>query len=305
MRLLAAVTVGLFVWAGMEALAGRTVHLKRTAGRRRRAARQVWLSQAGAAVTPAQFWAVCAATAAMTFVVLYAVDRTVIVALLPALGAGALPYGYWSFERQKRANDRFQAWPDALRLITGGLQAGIATLHEALEELSVSGPEALRPPMARYVRLVSRGISPSQALEAVRAELADPVSDPVLLTLELAAQEGTAIAVEVLSDLGTQITGDLELAERVRTEQTQSRIAAWGVFVLPYGLLVLLCSLEAFYRDFYSQAAGLAVVAVGAVMSLTGFVMVRRLVKPIAASQRVFVPDQSRTDRAVAAGAGR
>ena len=48
MRLLAAVTVGLFVWASMEALAGRTLNLKRTGSRRRRAARQVWLSQAGA-----------------------------------------------------------------------------------------------------------------------------------------------------------------------------------------------------------------------------------------------------------------
>ena len=303
MRLLAALTVGLLVWATMEALAGRPFTVKRGRAHGRRAARQVWLSQAGAAVTPAQFWAVCAATAAATFVVLYAIDRTFIVALVPGVGAGVVPYGYWSLERQKRANARFQAWPDALRLVTGGLQAGIATLHEALEELSVSGPEALRPPMARYVRLVGRGVTPAQALEAVRAELADPVSDPVLLTLALAAQEGTAVAVEVLSDLGAQITGDLELAERVRTEQTQSRIAAWGVFVLPYGLLVLLCAVEGFYRDFYSQPAGLAVVLVGAVMSVTGLVIVRRLAKPIAATQRVFVADPTRTERTTGVGA--
>jgi tight adherence protein B len=243
-------------------------------------------------VTPRQFWVVCLATSAVTFLVLFVVDRAVVVAAVPAIGAGALPYAYWSVERHKRANGRTEAWPDALRHITGGLLAGISNLHDALEELGVSGPEPLRAPFARYSRLVARGVSDRQALEAIRAELADPVSDSVILNLELAASEGTDLAISVLGDLTSQITGDLELAEKIRTLQTQSRIAGWAVFVLPYALLVFLCATQPFYREFFATSAGLLIVLLGAAMSVIGFFIVRRLAKPVATQERIFARDE-------------
>lgn len=291
-RLLAALATGVFVWCGVEALAGHAVVAPRRPRVRRRRDRQVWLSQAGAAVTPRQFWAVSAATAAFTFLLLFALDRAVVVAAVPAVGIGALPYAYWSVERHKRANARFQAWPDALRNVAGGLMAGIATLHDALEELAVSGPPPLRAPFARYSRLVGRGVGEEQALEAIRAELADPVSDAVILNLELAASEGTEVALSVLHDLCTQITGDLELAEKVRTVQTQSRIASWAVFVMPYALLVFLCATQTFYRQFFSTSAGLFVVLAGSAMSVVGFVAVRRLASPISPHLRIFTASE-------------
>lgn len=291
MRIWAALAAGVFAWLALESLAGRHLHL---APRRPRlpgaVTRQVWLSQAGAAVTPRQFWAVCAATGALSGAVLWVLTRTAVVALVPAVGAGCVPWAYWSVERRRRAAARFQTWPDALRVITGGLQAGIATLHEALVELSRSGPEALRPPLSRYVRLVSRGVPEIRALEAIRAELADPVSDSVLLCLEMATREGTAVAISVLSDLTSQITGDLELAEEIRTVQTQSRIAAWAVFILPYALLVFLCATKHLYRQFYATSLGLFIVLGGAVASTVGFIIVRRLAQPVATQQRIFTP---------------
>lgn len=303
MSLVAALAAAAAVWLAVEAAAGRPlrwggrVHPRR---RRERPSAQVWLSQAGAAVTPAQFWAVSAIVAAAAFVVLFAADRTVIVAAVPALAVGAVPFGYWSAQRRKRANARFEAWPDGLRHVTGALRAGIATLHEALVELSVSGPEPLRAPMARYARLADR-VGSLAALEAVRAELADPISDSVLLTFELAAEEGTTVVLRVLDGLLGQVSGDLALGEKIRTAGTQSRVAAWGSLIIPYGLLVFLAATTASYRQFYASTAGLAVVIAGVAASVAGFAAVRRLGRPIATNQRVFVTD---TTRASAAAVG-
>ncbi|HTV12638.1 MAG TPA: hypothetical protein VME20_12345 [Acidimicrobiales bacterium] len=248
---------------------------------------QVWLSQAGAAVTPAQFCAVSAGVGAATFLVLLAVLRTPVVATAPALAASAAPYAYWASQRRKQAAARSSAWPDALRYLVGVLGAGIATLHEALEQLSKSGPEPLRGPMGRYVRLAGR-LGALQALETVRAELADPISDPVLLAFGGAVEEGTDTALRVLSDLGSQITADIQLAEKVRTLQTQSRMATWGCFAMPYAVLMFLCATNVEYRHFFSQAVGLVVVLLGACLSLLGLLASRRLVRPIATSTRVF-----------------
>ncbi|MGH9104607.1 MAG: type II secretion system F family protein [Acidimicrobiales bacterium] len=248
---------------------------------------QVWLSQAGAAVTPGQFWSVSAGVGAVTFVLLLAISRTPVVAGLPALAAGAAPYAYWSGQRRKQAQARSAAWPDALRYLVGVLGAGMATLHEALEELSRSGPEPLRAPMGRYARMAGR-VGQRQALEAVRAGLADPVSDPVLLALAGAVEEGTETVLRVLADLGSQITADIQLAEKVRTLQTQSRAATWGCFSLPYVVLLFLCATNDAYRHFFSEPVGLVLVLGGGLLSAAGLAVCRRLVRPIATTGRVF-----------------
>ena len=64
-------------------------------------------------------------------------------------------------------------------------------------DLAQGGPEPLRPPIARYARRAAQ-IGSLGALEAVRQELADPVSDQVLLTLEQAVTEGTETVLRTL-----------------------------------------------------------------------------------------------------------
>ena len=108
-----------------------------------------------------------------------------------------------------------------------------------------------------------------QALEAVRADLADPISDPVLLAFEGAVEEGTETVLRVLTDLSAQITSDLQLAEKIRTLQTQSRAATWGCFALPYVVLLFLCATNSAYRQFFATPFGLVLVLIGA-SSVTG-----------------------------------
>ena len=304
MSVLAVLSVGACVWTLARLVAGQAALPRRRGARRvrdearkgrlgfakRGAGRvpfQIWLSQAGAAVTPRQFVAVSAGLALAVFALLFAISKTAVVAALPAVGAGAAPYAYWSSQRRKGAIARSAAWPDALRYLVGVLGAGLATLHDALEELSRSGPLALRPAMARYARLSGR-VGDRAALEAVRSELADPISDPVLLAFAGAIEEGTGTVLRVLSDLGAQITADLQLADKVRTLQTQARAATWGCFALPYVVLFVLCTTNGAYRGYFSRPAGLVVVLLGAVMSLAGFAVSRRLVRPVATTRRVF-----------------
>lgn len=260
-------------------------------GRPKRVTFQVWLSQAGAAVTPGQFVAVSVGFGVGAFTILTLIARAPAICVLPAVAAAGIPYAYWASARRKQASARSAAWPDAVRYLVGVLGSGIATLHDGLEELAHAGPMALRPSLARYVRLSSR-LGDRRALEVLRSELADPVSDPVLLAFEGAVDEGTETVLRVLADLGTQITSDLQLAEKVRTLQTQSRIGNWGCFALPYGVLFLLCITNSSYRTFFSSSIGYLVVAVGVLCSGCGLLISLRLVRPVATTGRVFVTDE-------------
>jgi tight adherence protein B len=253
----------------------------------------VWLSQAGAAVTPAQFVAVSGAVGAIAFAVLMAASRTPVTSLPPAVAAAASPYLYWSAARRQQAAARSAAWPDAVRYLVGVLGPGIATLHDALEQLAASGPVPLRAAMGRYVRLAGR-LGDRTALEVLRHELADPISDPVLLAFAGAMEEGTETVLRVLTDLSTQITADLQLGEKIRTLQTQSRIANWGCFALPYLLLFFLCCTNPGYRQFFSRPVGVVVVLVGAAVSYAGLTVCRALVRPLPTSARVFAVEPLR-----------
>jgi tight adherence protein B len=296
---LAATCAAAFAWAVVRRSMGRAIgpssllaHRSTswglTAGKHREANFQVWLSQAGAAVTPRQFCAVSAGVGLIVFTLLMALSRTFVVSVLPACASTGVPYGYWSSQRRRQAVERSAAWPDALRYLVGVLGAGIATLHDALADLAQSGPMPLRAPMARYVRLSGR-LGDRQALEVVRSELADAISDPVLLAFGGAIEEGTETVLRVLSDVGAQITADLQLAEKIRTLQTQSRVATWGCFSLPYVVLLLLCTTNPNYRSFFSAPLGVVLLIIGASLSTLGLVVSQRLVRPMPTTGRVFV----------------
>ena len=167
--LVAALLAGVFTWISAKKLTGGgdtplagppserpTLRRRKNGQRSHRDNFQVWLSQAGAAVTPGQFWAVSVGVGVIAFVVLLAISGTFVVSALPAAALAATPYAYWSGQRRKQAAARSAAWPDALRYLVGVLGAGVATLHDALVELARSGPEPLRPPISRYVRMSAR-----------------------------------------------------------------------------------------------------------------------------------------------------
>ena len=105
------------------------------------------------------------------------------------------------------------------------------------------------------------------------------------------------MVLEVLDGLQRQITGDLALGEKIRTLQTQSRIAAVGCAVVSRtGCWCSCAPPPPFFRQFYQSPAGLLVVVlVGGVCSLAGFSIVRRLGRPIATVDRVFVPAERRS----------
>lgn len=291
MRLLAAFFAAVFAYLAVGFLIGYspTKLSFRGAPRRRRnkVSRQQWLLQAGARVSVRQFWATSGVVGALTFVILFALTGAVPVALFPAVAVGALPRAYYGRERAKRGRSQMEAWPDALRNLVASLNATLS-LHQALVALGHSGPTALRPVFIRYAQL-SRTLDARAALEAIRDELADPVSDRVIEVLLLATEQGPTIVLDVLADLARSTTADLALAERIETAQMEQKLNAKAVFVLPYFILIVMCVSAAEFRGFYQTGGGLLVVAIGGAMSTAGMAMINRLGRQ-PAEDRLFLP---------------
>lgn len=276
MRVAAALATAVAAYFAVGFATGCGPVLSRSSGAGRRCGRaQLWLTQAGAALTPVQFWAGSLAVAAAAFALLSAATATPAVVAVPAAAIGLAPRAYFARRRAERLREVAEAWPDGLRDLVTAVSAGMS-LSQALTRLAETGPAALQRAFARFPLLVRMlGVVP--ALEVVKAEVADPTSDRVIEVLILAHERGGRMVADVLRDLADATAEDVKTSEEIATAGLEQRLNARLVFVLPWVVLATLTARPGHFRDFYQSGGGLLVVAAATVLSLAGMWLLTRL----------------------------
>lgn len=278
MRLLAGLCAGIFVYLSLGALMGITPRFldRAPSGERQRRDRaQDWLQQAGADVTPFQFFAVSIGTAMFVAFVMQAVTEVLPLSFVAGGLALWIPRSFYSRRRNKIAQARVNAWPDALRDLIAHLKSSMS-VHTALNELGRSGPLVLRPYFNRYTGLAAT-LDQRTALEVVREELADPVSDRVLEIILVAFEQGSAVVIDILGDLAEATAGDIALHEEIQTAQLEVRLESRSAAVLPFLVLIMMIATSNDYADFYRSGAGWLVIGFGGILCLGGLISINRL----------------------------
>jgi tight adherence protein B len=276
MSLAAALTIGVCCALVAGHLVGQPLELRRwTRVPSRRGSAQLWLTQAGVALTPRQFVAGSIAVGAVVFAATALVTGTALVALVPAVAAASIPRAYFGRRRATRLRALQAAWPDGLRDVSASIAAGRSLTH-ALHALAETGPVALREAFARFP-LSARMLGTVPALEIVKGELADPTSDRVLEILILSYERGGSIVRQILEDLVVATTKDVKLLDEIESEGLEMKINARAVLVMPWLVLVALTIRPGAFRDFYRSPAGLLVVMIGAGLSALGAWWISRL----------------------------
>jgi tight adherence protein B len=290
LSILTGLVAGIFVYLLLAVVTGNMPNrfsnvMERKQRQSRREKMQSWLNQSGVGVTPVQFWSISVGILFSTFVIVYVVTQVFFIALAPAVMVGLLPRAYFANKRSKINEKRLQAWPDALRTLIASI-ASSQSLHQALKGLSFGGPVPLRPVFKKYSQL-SQALDQKSALEVVKEDLADPMSDRIIEILISATEAGPAVVLDILRDLAQSCTHDLQLNEHIETMQTEQKINAKAVFVLPFLLLILMVIASKEVGTFYSSFAGVLVVVVGTAILSLGMFIVNRL-GHIPSETRVF-----------------
>lgn len=237
--------------------------------------KQEWLYQAGLSISPSHYRAMTLGMGILTFLILWALSGSWVIAALPGLGAMGIPRAFVARRRSQRLLDLQRAWPDGLRDLIASISSGMS-LGRSLEELAAGGPIPLRRAFVRYPQLArSMGVVP--ALEVIKSEQAHPASDRVIEVLILANDRGGSIVVEILRDLATATTRDVWALEEIETLSLEQKINARVVFAVPWLVLVFMTLRPGPFRDFYGTVAGAIVVLIGGLASLFGMWLVGRL----------------------------
>lgn len=247
--------------------------------------RQSWLNQSGVGVTPLQFWGISIGVGVVSFSLIFIITKVFIVAAVPAVMLAVLPKAYFAKKRAKTSDERVRAWPDALRTVVAGISSS-QSLHQSLKALAVGGPEPLRVIFQKYSRL-TQALDQKSALEVIKEDLGDPMSDRIIEILIAAVEAGPGVVIDVLRDLAEATTKDLQLYDHIDTTQVEMKLNAKIVFVMPYMLLVMMVSSSPEIRGFYRDPIGIFVILIGTGILIGGSLIIKKLgVIPV--EQRVF-----------------
>lgn len=211
------------------------------------------------------------------FVVVLAITGTPSLAVPPAIAVAMAPRAFYRRRQAKVLRERVAAWPEAIRDVLAHLAAG-HTLQASLALLGRSGPDQLRPVWTRFERN-SAALDVASALELVRSELADPVSDKVVEAFVAAHERGQSVIIAVLRSLADNVSRDVQTAEQIITSQVEVRAQAALAAVMPFGVLAFLVAANESYRSFYRSPVGWFVVGMGALMALGGWKLISAIGK--------------------------
>ena len=245
------------------------------------------LAQAGyPMVRPRQLYAVCAAAAVVVFLVVAGVSRAPVIGVAFALLAGYAPVALVKLRRRRRTTELRELWPDVVDNLASAVRAGLS-LPEAVSQLSVRGPELLRPAFGRFAEDYRATGRFGECLDRLKAELADPVADRIAESLRVARDVGGSDLGRLLRTLSAFLRDDARTRAEIEARQSWTVNAARLGVAAPWVVLGLL-SLRPETVAAYDTPTGIAVLVAGGVVSFVAYRIMLRIAR---------LPDEARVLR--------
>ena len=214
-------------------------------------------------------------SAVIVSLLVLAVTATITVALCFGAFAFFLPVVVVGRMRRRRQIALRELWPEAVDNLASAVRAGMS-LPEATSALADRGPEPLRPPFARFSSAYRATGRFSGCLDALKADLADPVGDRVCETLRVAREVGGSDLGVVLRALSELLRADARTRAELETRQGWVVNAARLAVGAPWLVLLLLGTQSTTLRA-YNSATGAVILAAGAVICLAAYRIMLRI----------------------------
>jgi tight adherence protein B len=175
--------------------------------------------------------------------------------------------------RRRRASLR-SVWPDAVDNLGSAVRAGLS-LPEALAQLSVRGPEELRPAFAAFARDYRASGRFGDSLDELKERLADPVGDRIVESLRVAREVGGTDLGRLLRTLSAFLRQDVRTRSELEARQGWTVNSARLAVAAPWVVVLLLATRPESVAA-YDQPAGALVLAAGGACTLLAYrVMIR------------------------------
>jgi tight adherence protein B len=188
-----------------------------------------------------------------------------------------LPRFYVKYLQGKRLKDYNNQLGDAINLLANGLRSGYSLL-QAMDAVS----REMSPPMSeeyqRVVREIGLGLSNERAMNNMLRRIPSDDLDLMITAVNVQHEVGGNLA-EILETISHTIRERIRIKGEIKVLTAQGMISGYVISFLPVGLgLVLFAMNPAYMGAMFQEPCGWAMVAVGVVMTVIGFIAIRKIV---------------------------
>ena len=203
------------------------------------------------------------------------VSRTAPVAVAFGVLAAYTPLAVVKGRGRRRQREFAEVWPEAVDNLASAVRAGMS-LPEALAGLGTRGPEPLRPAFRSFALDYQASGRFGDALDRLKATLADPVGDRVVEGLRIAREVGGGDLGRLLRNLSGYLRDDLRTRSELESRQAWTVNGARLAVAAPWLVLFLLCfQPEVIGR--YSSPGGVVVLVGGALCCFVAYRLMVRI----------------------------
>ncbi|WP_150463069.1 type II secretion system F family protein [Nesterenkonia ebinurensis] len=234
------------------------------------------LDEAGHHRVPASALFLSTAGCAMTaFVVVFTITTALPVAVCFTLFAAALPWAMLRWQLSRRRKRLAEVWPDVIDHLRSAVRSGLS-LPEGLIELGHSGPAPLREPFTEFGSDWRAGVPLDTALERLKARLADPVGDRIVLALRMTRELGGTELGRLLDTLADVLRENARTRGELEARQSWTVTGAKLAVAAPWAV-VLLLSTRPEAAEAYRSGAGTLLLAAGLAVSVVSYRLMLRI----------------------------
>lgn len=190
-----------------------------------------------------------------------------------------------SYKASKIAVKRAEALPEVLDLLISSLQSG-ASISESLANLATVGPQSIRNEFDRFSKRLIAGEKFEVALNEIKEEFADPITDQLFETLYFATKFGSKNTIKILREISEYVSADLALRAEINTRFGWIKNSANLAALAPWLLFAILRTQEN-ARVAYLQPTGQLLMVFGVIATLLAYLWMSRIAK-LPKAKRLF-----------------
>lgn len=217
----------------------------------------------------------CAVTGAATALLLEALTATPPVSVAFGAMGGYLPLAVVTRRAHRRERDFAEVWPEAVDNLASAVRAGLS-LPDALGQLSVRGPEPLRPSFAAFAldyQVLGRF---GDCLDRLKERLADPVGDRVVEGLRVAREVGGGELGRLLRTLSGYLRDEARTRSELEARQAWTVNGARLAVAAPW-LVLLTMSFQPSVIRRYASPSGTMVLLLAAGACVVSYRLMMRI----------------------------
>lgn len=224
---------------------------------------------------PAGVIAVSSVLGFLVFTLVSLLTRALPVGLCFGFFASLLPFLILRWQANKRRVLLRDVWPDAIDHLRSAIRAGLS-LPEAISQLSVTGPEQLRPALSEFADDYRSGMRFGDALEQLKFRMADPIADRLVVALKITREVGGADVGQLLGTLSEFLREDARTRAELETRQSWTVNGAKLAVSAPWIVLLLLAT-QPQAMQAYQSVQGLLLLMVGVGVSVLCYQLMLRI----------------------------